>query len=446
MTNKLPLNWCECKFSDLLEIYTGNSINEQEKVSKYTNLDSGYNYIGTKDISFDQTINYNNGVKIPFDNKNFKIAPKNTPLLCIEGGSAGRKLAYTKEDVCFGNKLCAFVSKNEIINLYIFYFLQSREFRSIFSLNKNGLIGGVSLNKIKNLGLRIPPLAEQKRIVGKIEEIFAKIDAGVEKLKSAQEKIKQYKQSVLHSAFTGKLYKATEWKSCTLGDIVSKDKYAMKRGPFGSSLKKEYFVEKGIRIFEQYNPINEDPYWARYFITKEKFKEMETFKAGAGDLLVSCSGTLGKILLLPDDVEDGIINQALLKIRLDNNKVLNLFFIHWFNSPKTQKLILDSVRGAAIQNIASVKELKQINFLLPTLPEQEKIVEEIEKRFAKADKMLEVVEKSLKSAEQLKQSVLKKAFEGKLVHQDPNDEPASVLLERIKSEKQQNEKVKGKKK
>ena len=108
MQNNLPLNWCECKFSDLCDIYTGNSINEQEKVSKYTNLDSGYNYIGTKDVSFEQTIDYENGVKIPFDNGTFKIAPKNTPLLCIEGGSAGRKLAFTEEDICFGNKLCDF--------------------------------------------------------------------------------------------------------------------------------------------------------------------------------------------------------------------------------------------------------------------------------------------------------------------------------------------------
>lgn len=422
--DKLPLNWCECVLEDVCSLENGiksTDLNLPLLDAKYLR--------GKKEAEY-----RNSGVVLNSGNY----------VILVDGENSGEIFSIKQKGIMGSTfKLLNFTPfcKKE----YILYFIHS--YQDLFRTNKKGAaIPHLNKEIFRNLELPVPPLAEQGRIVDRIEEIFAKIDAGVEKLKSAQEKIKQYKQSVLHSAFTGKLYKTTEWKSCTLGDIVSKDKYAMKRGPFGSSLKKEYFVENGIRIFEQYNPINEDPYWARYFITKEKFKEMETFKAGAGDLLVSCSGTLGKILLLPDDVEDGIINQALLKIRLDNNKVLNLFFIHWFNSPKTQKLILDSVRGAAIQNIASVKELKQINFPLPTLSEQEKIVEEIEKRFAKADKMLEVVEKSLKFAEQLKQSVLKKAFEGKLVPQDPNDEPASVLLERIKSEKQQNEKVKGKRK
>ncbi len=441
MINKLPLNWDVCKLSDIFLTSSGGT--PKRGVSSYYGgnipwLKSGELNNGI--IYWSEEFITQEGLK----NSSAKIFPKGSLLIALYGATVG-KLGILDFDSTTNQAICCiYQNKNYSRNFLFYYLVYKKDY--LINSGKGGAQPNISQEIIKNLELPVPPLAEQGRIVDRIEEIFAKIDAGVEKLKSAQEKIKQYKQSVLHSAFTGKLYKTTEWKSCTLGDIVSKDKYAMKRGPFGSSLKKEYFVENGIRIFEQYNPINEDPYWARYFITKEKFKEMETFKAGAGDLLVSCSGTLGKILLLPDDVEDGIINQALLKIRLDNNKVLNLFFIHWFNSPKTQKLILDSVRGAAIQNIASVKELKQINFLLPTIPEQERIVEEIEKRFAKADKMLEVVEKSLKFAEQLKQSVLKKAFEGKLVPQDPNDEPASVLLERIKSEKQQNEKAKGKKK
>ncbi|EGC3388673.1 restriction endonuclease subunit S, partial [Campylobacter jejuni] len=108
------------------------------------------------------------------------------------------------------------------------------------------------------------------------------------------------------------------WKMETLGEILSSDKYSIKRGPFGSALKKSFFVEKGIRIFEQYNPINNDPHWKRYFISHEKFQELEAFKATEGDLLISCSGTLGKIVELPKDTEMGIINQALLKIRLNN--------------------------------------------------------------------------------------------------------------------------------
>ncbi len=280
----------------------------------------------------------------------------------------------------------------------------------------------------------IPPLAEQKRIVGKIEELFAEVDKGIDLLKQKQAELKKYRQSVLSAAFSGKLYKTTEWQETNLGAIVSSDKHSIKRGPFGSCLRKEFFVQTGVRVFEQYNPINGDPYWARYFITPEKFEELSAFKAGSGDLLISCSGTLGKILELPNDVQEGIINQALLKIRLNNELILNSFFIHWFNSPRVQRMILDNVRGAAIQNIASVKELKQIAISLPTMSEQEQIVAEIEQRFEKADILEKSIVNALESAEKLKQSILKKAFEGTLVPQDPNDEPASVLLNRIKSE------------
>ncbi|MGX3011024.1 restriction endonuclease subunit S [Helicobacter sp. 23-1044] len=205
------------------------------------------------------------------------------------------------------------------------------------------------------------------------------------------------------------------WTIKTLGEVLSSDKHAMKRGPFGSSLKKEFFVDSGIRVFEQYNPINQDSEWKRYFITQEKFKELESFKAGAGDLLVSCSGTLGKILELPQNVEIGIINQALLKIRLDNKQILNKYFVHLFNSPNMQRIILENTIGSTIQNIASVKILKQIKIPLPPLKTQKQIVEILEKHFSSADKTSAILDSTLKNAKQLKSSLLKSAFMGKLI-------------------------------
>ena len=107
--NKLPDGWQIKTLNDVCNIYTGNSINKQKKEKNFTGLKDGLNYIGTKDISFDNIINYDNGVKIPFnDLKYFKIAKSHTSLLCIEGGSAGRKIGFTTQDICFGNKLCCF--------------------------------------------------------------------------------------------------------------------------------------------------------------------------------------------------------------------------------------------------------------------------------------------------------------------------------------------------
>lgn len=427
MPNELSLNWCECKFSDVCDIYTGNSINEQEKASKYTNLDSGYNYIGTKDISFEQTIDYENGVKIPFDNGTFKIAPKNTPLLCIEGGSAGRKLAFTEEEVCFGNKLCAFVSKNKITNLYIFYFLQSTAFRSIFSLNKNGLIGGVSLNKIKSLELYLPPLREQERIVEKIEALFAGIDEGVEHLKSAQAQIKQYRQSVLKSAFEGD-------NLVRIGDVCDVVRGGSPR-PAGSPIYYNGNIPF-LKVADLTKDSNKYVYSAEYSIKPAGLTKTRMVKSNT--LLLTNSGaTLGvpKICTFDTTFNDGIA--AFL-----NMDKQNLLYHYYFWLSKTKELRAIN-QGAAQPNL-NTNIIKDIKIPLPTLSEQQRIVKEIEKRFAVADELEKAVNEGLEKAEKLKQSILKKAFAGKLVPQDPNDEPASLLLERIKKENQSQ--TKGRKK
>ena len=171
----VPEKWAVCRFETIANIYTGNSINESEKAKKYTGLADGYNYIATKDISFNHDVDYENGIKIPFSEAKFRVAYKGDPLLCIEGGSAGRKLAVLSEDVCFVNKLCAFHSLG-ISKKFLYYYLQSPRFLELFKKNTSGLIGGVSINTLKALILTIPPIAEQERIVSKIEKVFSMID------------------------------------------------------------------------------------------------------------------------------------------------------------------------------------------------------------------------------------------------------------------------------
>ncbi|EFS3143748.1 restriction endonuclease subunit S [Campylobacter coli] len=312
------------------------------------------------------------------------------------------------------------IKENNINSLYLMYFLRSIK-DEISNKGRGVAQNNLNLSILKQIEIPLPPLKEQERIVGILDESFAKIDESIKILEQDLLNLDELMQSALQKAFNPLKDNAKEnyklpqgWKMETLGEILSSDKYSIKRGPFGSSLKKSFFVEKGIRIFEQYNPINNDPHWKRYFISHEKFKELEAFKATEGDLLISCSGTLGKIVELPKDTEMGIINQALLKIRLNNIKILNSYFIYYFNSPIIQEKILESTLGSAIKNIASVKILKQIEIPLPPLKEQEQIASHLDELSSHVKNLKQNYQAQIKDLQELKNSLLDKAFKGNL--------------------------------
>jgi type I restriction enzyme M protein len=162
-------------------------------------------------------------------------------------------------------------------------------------------------------------------------------------------------------------------------EIVKLDSVCkFKRGPFGGSLKKEIFVNKGYLVYEQYHAINNDFTFGRYFITEEKFNEMKGFEVNPNDLLISCSGTMGKIAIVPNGSVKGIINQALLKLTPNTSKINSLYLKKILESENIQSLYFRDQEGAAIQNVASVKVLKDISIPLPSLEIQEKIIKEIE--------------------------------------------------------------------
>ena len=168
-----PKNWVWTRLSHIANIYTGNSISETEKKSKFTDVIG--RYIGTKDVDFNNRIIYDNGIAIPKQYEpDFRLAPNNSILMCIEGGSAGRKIAILNQDVCFGNKLCCF-SPFVGIGKYMYYYLQSPSFFELFNLNKTGIIGGVSIAKVKEILIPLPPIKEQQRIVAQIEKLFEQL-------------------------------------------------------------------------------------------------------------------------------------------------------------------------------------------------------------------------------------------------------------------------------
>ena len=202
---EIPEHWRVVSMNKIANLYTGNSINERDKSSKYSNV-SGMEYIGTKDISFTNNVNYENGIAIPNKYiKKFKIAPAQSVLLCIEGGSAGRKIAHINRSVCFGNKLCCFDFYKSINPRYAYFYLQSSSFSDNFKVNLTGLIGGVNINKVKTLFLLLPPLPEQKKIAEYLDRVTGKIDKAIEAEENKIKLLTERKQIIISETVTGKV-------------------------------------------------------------------------------------------------------------------------------------------------------------------------------------------------------------------------------------------------
>ncbi|SMQ92840.1 Type I restriction enzyme EcoKI specificity protein [Raoultella ornithinolytica] len=302
----------------------------------------------------------------------------------------------------------------------------------------------------KELEINLPGRLEQKIIAEKLDTLLAQVDSTKARLECALNKIEMFKRAVMDFAVKGDLTKewrnkneVNDWKITHWENILLDKKDSFRRGPFGGSLKKDIFVERGYKVYEQYCPINDDCSFSRYYITEEKFHEMNKFEVHAGDFLISGAGSIGKITLVPEGCEKGIINQALLRVRINNEIYDKKFFLTLFRSPMFQKVIVENSTGSAMQNLKSVKELKQIPVPLLCLSEQHEIVRRVEQLFAYADTIEKQVNSALARVNSLTQSVLAKAFRGELTAQWRAENPdlisgensAAALLEKIKAER-----------
>lgn len=172
----LPPNWCWSRLGTTGVISNGNSINAAEKEIHFLGA-GGLPYIATKDVGYGfEQLAYENGVYVPESESGFRVARRNSVLICAEGGSAGRKCGVTDRDICFGNKLFCNEPLAGISEKYLLYWYLSPTFMDLFDGAKTGIIGGVSIAKFIAIPIPLPPLTEQKRIVAKVDELMALCD------------------------------------------------------------------------------------------------------------------------------------------------------------------------------------------------------------------------------------------------------------------------------
>lgn len=248
---------------------------------------------------------------------------------------------------------------------YLYYMLKSPlAIKYYESVQTGSTFKSIKISQLKKMPINLYNEKEQKDITCLFDNIELMIETRINQIEDLEKLI----FSKFDEMF-GKLSK-TKFETKTLSELVSEEKNSLKRGPFGGSLKKDDFVEIGYLVYEQKHAIHNDFNYEKYFIDQKKYKEMEAFKVEPGELIVSCSGTIGKISEIPKNAKPGIINQALLKIKLNNNVITNNFFIYMFRHPEMQKTLHSFSRGSGIPNFPSMKELKEIKFICPSLEKQ----------------------------------------------------------------------------
>ena len=431
MLNNLPKNWCECKFSDVCYLQNGYAFDSKSYKEKGTYL------IRISDIQNNE-VHCTNCVKVTEEvDKCFTVSYGDF-LLAMSGATTGKTGVYKDSNKALLNQRVGnlkIYDENIIIPKFRNYFISSKR-QEIEKLAYGGAQPNISKSMIENLKMLLPPLEEQGRIVEKIEELFSDIDNGIEDLKIAQAQIKQYRQSVLKSAFEGKLYKTSEWKEVKLEDVCQ----------INPKTEIKDMKDDDIVSFLPMTSVKaECNYYTEENVLYSKVKKGYT-KFKNGDVLFAkitpCMEN-GKVCIVDNLIQDIGFGSTEFHILRCLNNIIPKYVYYVVIQQCFRKKAKKNMVGAVGQQRVPADFMKNFDILLPSLLEQQQIVAEIEKRFLVADELEKAVNEGLEKADKLKQSILKKAFEGKLVPQDPNDEPASALLDRIKKEQKP---TKGKKK
>lgn len=305
-------------------------------------------------------------------------------------------------------------ANDKVNNQYIMYLINSPQFRKQIKKFESGTTRKrISRKNLDRIDFKIPDYQDQHRIVTRIEELFSQLDSGIETLKKTKEQLKVYRQAVLKEAFESA--SSSNSKNLTINDLLTKKKKGMTTGPFGTMLKKHEHQSSGVPVLGIEN-IGKDGFvdGNKIFVSEEKAKELSAFKVDTDDLIISRSGTVGEICIVPPHMKNALLSTNLMRISLDYDVIRADYFMYLF---KSKGVVIDQVKElckGSTRMFLNQTILKQIIFPVPTLKIQAKIIETIESRLSVCDSIEKTIDTALQEAEALRQSILKQAFEGGL--------------------------------
>ena len=434
---EIPESWEWVRVNDIFNVKSAMRIHQTDWQSSGIPFFRGrelVQLIKTGNVDFDIYISK----ELYEKNKEKGGVPRKNDILVTAVGTIGKSY-IVKGTKPFYYKDAYILCFENIVNIYpeyIKYCLDSPYMQN--EIHRDSMattVAQLTIIKAKEMLVPFPPLEEQHRIVAKIEEILPYIDQydkAYTKLETFNKKFPEdMKKSILQMAMRGKLVEQraeegtadelyeqivaekaqlikdgkikkekplpeitedeipfeipSSWKWVRFGEFGS-----YKKGPFGSALTKAIFVTKGdntVKVYEQKNAIQKDASLGDYYITRDYFEsKMKGFELFPGDIIVSCAGTIGETYIMPEGIEQGIINQALMRMKLMPSVYVEYFLIY-FNVILKQTARKSS-KGSAIKNIPPFAELKSYLVPLPPLEEQKRIVAKIEELLPYCDQLI----------------------------------------------------------
>jgi type I restriction enzyme S subunit len=451
MDGNFPKNWTWTKIANVCELINGRAFKPNEwsstglpivRIQNLNNINAAFNYC-----------NFEVDEKYLIENGDLLFAWSGTP-----GTSFGAHIWNRGKAVLNQHIFKVKIDENLLNKFFLMYLLNHKVNEYIRKAHGTAGLAHITKRKFEDSFIPLPPLAEQMRIVEKIEELFTRLEAGVEALKKVKAQIRRYRQAVLKYAFEGKL--TEEWRKHAGANYGVGPENIKKGKHIGSPIQDDLSPLPEGWVWVRLGEVCLDPQygwttsaasdgtlhllrtsditsgnidWTTVPFCKKEPPDVEKYLLMDGDIVISRAGSIGYSCLIKNPPK-AVFASYLIRFK----PLINEHYLAYFlKSPLYWEAISEKQLGIAIPNVNATK-LKQIPIPLPPLPEQRQIVSEIERRFSVADEVEKVVEQSLKQAERLKQSILKRAFEGKLVPQEPNDEPAERLLERIRLKEDKN--------
>ena len=294
------------------------------------------------------------------------------------------------------------INENLVDRKYFCYFLESNAYKTQLEQHVTGTTRKrISRKNLSSVEIDIPEQAKQKEVVYKLDRLKKIIQNYNRELDLLDELVR----ARFVEMFGRPTDKITRYPKVKIANLIKEGKASIKAGPFGSSLKKEFYVKKGFKIYGQEQVIKDDPTFGDYYINEERFNSLKSCEVHAGDILISLVGTCGKTMIMPENFEPGIINPRLLKITFDAEFIIPIYFKYFFGSDDLQKT-LNSASGHSTMNVVNAGMLKNVELIMAPIELQNQFASFVEE----IDKSRSRIQKSLEASQELFDSLMHEYF------------------------------------